>query len=130
MKKSSNFFKLVFPVIFFFLYLLSHNISNKVRHTLLLLCELHFALLYSLQITLVSRALEKSGSLCLEILTQLGETLIIFRFITCDNIDPFTFNNLDFGCVSSQTAHINMDINCCFHSQVSMNKIARGILWK
>ncbi|XP_076898654.1 piezo-type mechanosensitive ion channel homolog isoform X1 [Bidens hawaiensis] len=59
-------------MIFFFLYLLSHNISNKVRHALLLLCELHFALLYSLQITLVSRALEKSGSLCLEILSQFG----------------------------------------------------------
>lgn len=59
-------------MIFFFLYLLSHNISNKVRHTLLLLCELHFALLYSLQITLISQALEKSGSRSLEILSQLG----------------------------------------------------------
>ncbi|KAL4572075.1 hypothetical protein LXL04_018844 [Taraxacum kok-saghyz] len=59
-------------MIFFFLYLLSHNISNKVRHTLLLLCELHFALLYSLQITLVSQALEKSGSITMEVLSQLG----------------------------------------------------------
>ncbi|KAJ0797112.1 putative Piezo family protein [Helianthus annuus] len=59
-------------MIFFFLYLLSHDIGDKVRHTLLLLCELHFALLYSLQITLVSQALEKSGSLSLEILSQLG----------------------------------------------------------
>ncbi|XP_023749583.2 piezo-type mechanosensitive ion channel homolog [Lactuca sativa] len=59
-------------MIFFFLYLLSHNISNKVRHVLLLLCELHFALLYSLQITLVSQALEKSGSITMEVLSQLG----------------------------------------------------------
>ncbi|KAK9055797.1 hypothetical protein SSX86_026882 [Deinandra increscens subsp. villosa] len=59
-------------MIFFFLYLLSHNISKKVRQTLLLLCEVHFALLYSLQITPVSQALEKSGSLSLEILSQLG----------------------------------------------------------
>ncbi|KAI7757816.1 hypothetical protein M8C21_027175, partial [Ambrosia artemisiifolia] len=59
-------------MVYFFLYLLSHDIGNKVRHTLLLLCELHFALLYSLQITLVSQALEKSGSLSLEILSQLG----------------------------------------------------------
>ncbi|KAJ9547657.1 hypothetical protein OSB04_020200 [Centaurea solstitialis] len=59
------------PVIFFFLYLLSHDIGNKVRHTLLLLCEIHFALLYSLQITPISRALEKSG-LSMEILSQLG----------------------------------------------------------
>ncbi|KAD3068641.1 hypothetical protein R6Q59_017338 [Mikania micrantha] len=59
-------------MIFFFLYLLSHDIGNKVRQTLLLLCEIHFALLYSLQINLVSRALGKSGSLSLEILSQLG----------------------------------------------------------
>ncbi|KAI3800979.1 hypothetical protein L1987_29079 [Smallanthus sonchifolius] len=59
-------------MIFFFLYLLSHDISDKVRQTLLLLCEIHFALLYSLQITLMSQALEKSGSLSLEILSQLG----------------------------------------------------------
>ncbi|PWA88896.1 hypothetical protein CTI12_AA084740 [Artemisia annua] len=59
-------------MVFFFLYLLSHDISNKVRQTLLLLCEIHFAFLYSLQITPVSQALEKSGSLSLEILSQLG----------------------------------------------------------
>nr|XP_043619300.1 piezo-type mechanosensitive ion channel homolog [Erigeron canadensis] len=59
-------------MIFFFLYLLSHDIGNKVRQTLLLLCEIHFALMYSLQITLISQALEKSGSISLEILSQLG----------------------------------------------------------
>ncbi|GJZ27834.1 piezo-type mechanosensitive ion channel [Tanacetum coccineum] len=59
-------------MVFFFLYLLSHDISNKVRQTLLLLCEIHFAFLYSLQITPVSQALEKSGSMSLEILSQLG----------------------------------------------------------
>ncbi|KVI12497.1 Piezo family [Cynara cardunculus var. scolymus] len=59
-------------MIFFFFYLLSHDIGNKVRQTLLLLCEIHFALLYSLQITPIYRALEKSGSISREILSQLG----------------------------------------------------------
>lgn len=59
-------------MIFFFLYLLSHDIGNKVRQTLLLLCEIHFALLYSLQITPIWKALEKSGSVSREILSQLG----------------------------------------------------------
>lgn len=59
-------------VIFFLIYLLSHNISRKIRQFLILLCEAHFALLYLLQIELISNALEQKGSLSLEIILQLG----------------------------------------------------------
>ncbi|GLU07492.1 hypothetical protein SLE2022_244480 [Rubroshorea leprosula] len=59
-------------MIFFLIYLLSHNISRKIRQCLILLCEAHFALLYILQIDLISSQLEQKGSLSLEILSQLG----------------------------------------------------------
>ncbi|PNY05730.1 protein FAM38B, partial [Trifolium pratense] len=59
-------------MIFFLIYLLSHSISRKLRQALILLCEIHFALLYILQINLVSSALEKKGSVSMEILMQLG----------------------------------------------------------
>jgi hypothetical protein len=59
-------------VIFFLIYLLSHSISRKLRQALILLCEIHFALLYILQINLVSSALEKKGSVSMEIVMQLG----------------------------------------------------------
>jgi len=61
-----------FPVIFFLVYLLSHNVSRKMRQALILLCEIHFSLLYVLQINLISTALEKKGSLSMEIVMQLG----------------------------------------------------------
>ncbi|XP_028789013.1 piezo-type mechanosensitive ion channel homolog [Neltuma alba] len=59
-------------MIFFLMYLLSHNISRKMRQALILLCEVHFALLYILQINLISSALEKKGSISMEVLMQLG----------------------------------------------------------
>ncbi|XP_054800330.1 piezo-type mechanosensitive ion channel homolog isoform X1 [Prosopis cineraria] len=59
-------------MIFFLIYLLSHNISRKMRQALVLLCEVHFALLYILQINLISSALEKKGSISMEVLMQLG----------------------------------------------------------
>ncbi|KAI4301305.1 hypothetical protein L6164_034596 [Bauhinia variegata] len=59
-------------MIFFLIYLLSHNISRKLRQALILLCELHFSLLYILQINLISTALEKKGSISMEVLMQLG----------------------------------------------------------
>ncbi|KAJ6319740.1 hypothetical protein OIU78_015199 [Salix suchowensis] len=37
-------------LIFFLIYLLSHNISRKIRQPLILLCEVHFAMLYILEI--------------------------------------------------------------------------------
>lgn len=61
-----------YPVIFFLIYLLSHDISRKMRQALILLCEVHFALLYIVQINLISSALEKKGSISMEVLTQLG----------------------------------------------------------
>ncbi|MBA0646707.1 hypothetical protein Goklo_014652 [Gossypium klotzschianum] len=59
-------------LVFFLIYLLSHNISRKIRQSLILLCEAHFALLYLLQIDLISNALEQKGSIVLEIMSQLG----------------------------------------------------------
>lgn len=62
-------------VIFFLIYLLGHSISRKIRQSLILLCETHFALLYILQINLISNALEQQGSLSMEVLLQLGRHL-------------------------------------------------------
>nr|XP_043638394.1 piezo-type mechanosensitive ion channel homolog [Erigeron canadensis] len=59
-------------MIFFFLYLLSHRINIQVQRALLLLCEIHFAILYTLQINLVSGALKKSETISSQILSQLG----------------------------------------------------------
>ncbi|XP_068337805.1 piezo-type mechanosensitive ion channel homolog [Pyrus communis] len=59
-------------VIFFLIYLLSHNINRKMRKSLILLCEVHFALLYIIQINPISDTLEQKGSLSAEILSQLG----------------------------------------------------------
>ncbi|XP_010524005.1 PREDICTED: piezo-type mechanosensitive ion channel homolog [Tarenaya hassleriana] len=59
-------------VIFFLMYLLSHNIDRKIRESLILLCEVHFALLYILEIDLVANALKQKGSISREILFQLG----------------------------------------------------------
>ncbi|XP_057423805.1 piezo-type mechanosensitive ion channel homolog isoform X2 [Lotus japonicus] len=59
-------------MIFFLMYLLSHNVSRKMRQALILLCEIHFSLLYVLQIDLISAALEKKGSVSMEVVMQLG----------------------------------------------------------
>ncbi|KAK2649248.1 hypothetical protein Ddye_016737 [Dipteronia dyeriana] len=59
-------------MVFFLIYLLSHNIRRKIRKSLILLCEVHFALLYILQIDLISNALERKSSLGIEILLQLA----------------------------------------------------------
>ncbi|KAM7253702.1 hypothetical protein ACFE04_031384 [Oxalis oulophora] len=59
-------------MVFFLMYLLSHNVRRKIRQSLILLCEAHFVLLYILQIDLISNALEQDGSLSREILKQLG----------------------------------------------------------
>nr|GMD20021.1 piezo-type mechanosensitive ion channel homolog isoform X1 [Ipomoea batatas] len=59
-------------IVFFFVYLLSHDISMRIRQSLILLCEAHFVFLYILRLNLVSKALEQKGSLSMEILSQLG----------------------------------------------------------
>ncbi|KAF5762910.1 putative Piezo family protein [Helianthus annuus] len=59
-------------MIFFFLYLLSHRINTRVQGALLLLCEIHFAILYTLQINMVCVALTKKETISWEILSQLG----------------------------------------------------------
>ncbi|KAH6808426.1 piezo-type mechanosensitive ion channel component [Perilla frutescens var. frutescens] len=59
-------------MIFFFAYLLSHEVNKKMRKCLILLCEAHFAALYVLQLSLVSRILEQKGSISMEVLSELG----------------------------------------------------------
>ncbi|XP_057960873.1 piezo-type mechanosensitive ion channel homolog [Malania oleifera] len=59
-------------MIFFMMYLLSHTISRRLRQSLILLCEAHFALLYILQLNLISKNLDKEGLLPVEILSELG----------------------------------------------------------
>ncbi|XP_015570622.2 piezo-type mechanosensitive ion channel homolog [Ricinus communis] len=59
-------------MVFFLIYLLSHSISWKIRQSLIVLCEAHFALLYIFQLNIISKALEKKGSYFVDILSQLG----------------------------------------------------------
>ncbi|XP_058084087.1 piezo-type mechanosensitive ion channel homolog isoform X2 [Magnolia sinica] len=59
-------------MVFFLVYLLSHKVSIRMRQFLVLLCEAHFAILYILKLNLISKTLEKKGSLIKEILSQLG----------------------------------------------------------
>ncbi|KAK3164410.1 hypothetical protein QOZ80_1AG0017640 [Eleusine coracana subsp. coracana] len=57
---------------FFLVFLVNHSINKRLRQILVLFCELHFAILYILQLDLVASALERSGSLSMEVLSQLG----------------------------------------------------------
>lgn len=59
-------------VCFFLLFLVNHSINKRLRQFLVLFCEVHFSILYILQLDLVSSALERSGSLMMEVLSQLG----------------------------------------------------------
>ncbi|KAF3962629.1 hypothetical protein CMV_012877 [Castanea mollissima] len=59
-------------MIFFMMHLLSNSISRKLRQSLILLCEAHFALLYILQLNLISKVLEQKGSFAMEMISQLG----------------------------------------------------------
>ncbi|KAK4744236.1 hypothetical protein SAY87_010548 [Trapa incisa] len=59
-------------LVFFLVYLLSHNINKKLCRALILLCETHFSLLYILNLHLVSKLLNQKGSVSSEILRQLG----------------------------------------------------------
>lgn len=57
---------------FFLVFLVNHSISKRLRQFLVLFCEVHFSILYILQLDLVSNALERSSSLTMEVLSQLG----------------------------------------------------------
>ncbi|CAM8925338.1 unnamed protein product [Rhodiola kirilowii] len=59
-------------MVFFMIYLLSHTIGRRLRQSLILLCELHFAILYILQLNIVTKALEREGSAAVGILSELG----------------------------------------------------------
>jgi hypothetical protein len=50
----------------------NHSIDKRLRQILVLFSEVHFSILYILQLDLVSSALERSGSLTMEVLSQLG----------------------------------------------------------
>lgn len=64
-------------VIFFMMHLLSNSISRKLHQSLILLCEAHFALLYILQLNLISKVLEQKGSFAMEIISQLGKRFVL-----------------------------------------------------
>ncbi|KAJ1257414.1 hypothetical protein BS78_K040800 [Paspalum vaginatum] len=57
---------------FFLVFLVNHSIDKRLRQVLVFFCEVHFSILYILQLDLVSSALERSGSLTMEVLSQLG----------------------------------------------------------
>lgn len=77
-------------VIFFFAYLLSHQINKRMRQCLILLCEAHFAALYILQLSLVSRKLEQKGSISLEVLQELGVGFSQ-SYLKCLPVSPLIF---------------------------------------
>ncbi|VAH76351.1 unnamed protein product [Triticum turgidum subsp. durum] len=57
---------------FFLVFLVNHSINKRLRQFLVLFCEVHFSILYILQLDLVSNALECSGPLMMEVFSQLG----------------------------------------------------------
>ncbi|KAL5712711.1 hypothetical protein ACHQM5_014855 [Ranunculus cassubicifolius] len=59
-------------MVFFLVFLLSHTLSGKILKSLILLCEVHFALLHILELDIVSNALERKDSFTNEVLAQLG----------------------------------------------------------
>ncbi|CAI9102322.1 OLC1v1000569C1 [Oldenlandia corymbosa var. corymbosa] len=59
-------------MVFFMIYLLSHAISRELRQSLILLCEIHFAVLFSLQLNVISRFLQDKGSVAAEIFSWSG----------------------------------------------------------
>ncbi|KAJ4968303.1 hypothetical protein NE237_015004 [Protea cynaroides] len=59
-------------MVFFLMHLLNHTVSQKVRQSLIFLCEAHFALLYILQLNLICNALEQKSSFTMAVLSQLG----------------------------------------------------------
>jgi hypothetical protein len=70
------------PVCFFLVFLVNHSINKRLRQFLVLFCEVHFSILYILQLDIVSNALERSGSLMMEALSQLGAHSVSFlRFL-------------------------------------------------
>jgi piezo-type mechanosensitive ion channel component 1/2 len=71
----------IFSVCFFMLFLLSHEIKTEQRQTLILFCEVHFSILYILQLDLISKALENCGPIATEVLSQLGWYLLSLPFL-------------------------------------------------
>ncbi|XP_074356993.1 piezo-type mechanosensitive ion channel homolog [Apium graveolens] len=59
-------------MIYFMLYLLSHTIGRKTRQSLIVFCEVHFSLLYILDMNLISKVVEQRTGVAVEILSQLG----------------------------------------------------------
>lgn len=59
-------------VCFFLVFLVNHSIDKRLRQILVLFCEVHFSILYILQLELVSSALVRCGTLTMAVLSQLG----------------------------------------------------------
>ena len=59
-------------VVFFLTYLLSSSVAKATRQSLILLCELHFALLYVLQLDWISAHVAEHAETLKPILSLLG----------------------------------------------------------
>ncbi|PKI78240.1 hypothetical protein CRG98_001411, partial [Punica granatum] len=68
-RQDENYF---LEVIFFLVYLLSHSISKKLCRSLIVMCLAHFALLYILNLHLISKFFDRERSAAAEILQLLG----------------------------------------------------------
>lgn len=83
-------------VCFFLVFLVNHSIDKRLRQMLVLFCELHFSILYILQLDLVSSALEHSGSLTMEVLAQLGAHSYFCVTICFSVVVPLSFTANDY----------------------------------
>ncbi|KAL6324309.1 hypothetical protein AAG906_012555 [Vitis piasezkii] len=97
-------------MIFFMIHLLSHTISRRIRQALIVLCEGHFALLYILQLNLISKALEQKGSLARELLSQSGK---IFHYI----LPGILWDFLKIAVLACFVPFIIMGLKCSSHFQ-------------
>ncbi|XP_057815209.2 piezo-type mechanosensitive ion channel homolog isoform X1 [Cryptomeria japonica] len=59
-------------MVFFLIYLMKSTIGRRVRKILVLLCEVHFALLYLLRLDLISKSIGHKGDLMRTVLFHLG----------------------------------------------------------
>lgn len=73
------------------LFLLSHEIKTEQRQTLILFCEVHFSILYILQLDLISKALENCGPIAKEVLSQLGWYLLLTSFFFLSYVNALFF---------------------------------------
>jgi hypothetical protein len=69
----------IFSVCFFMLFLLNHEIKAERSQTLILFCDVQFSILYMMLLDFISSALENSGPIATEVLSQLSLYQILFN---------------------------------------------------